>query len=103
MRGIRGVVFGHDMETAITRLKAIAERYEQFQYAKIIEQHYSNHSAWIVFSNGDKWNALKGVPENCRGKRYNIAYIDRALPEDAIDYIRCCLTAPPYTGIQYFS
>lgn len=37
MRGIRGIVFGHNMETAIEQLKTIANGYEQYNYATIVE------------------------------------------------------------------
>lgn len=35
---------------------------------------------WMVFNNGDIWEAIKISGSACCGKRINIAYIDRQIP-----------------------
>lgn len=99
---MRGMVFGHNYQTAVEKLEEIIDNYKLFHYAKLIEKRILKTEATAIFDNGDIWRAVDVCPSKRIGRRCNIAYVDRALPEDTQENIRCCLTAPPFTGIQYY-
>jgi hypothetical protein len=64
----------------------------------------SVHGIKIYFSNGDFWETIKYSPSliNTCGKRVNLIYIDRTIPEEDIPSFKACCTAPPYQGYYFF-
>ena len=99
---MRGMVFGHDYQTAVEKLEEIIDKYTLFCYAKLIEKRILKNEATAIFDNGDIWQAVGNCPSKRIGRRCNIAYIDLALSKEAQEDIRCCVITPPFTGIQYY-
>lgn len=58
----------------------IVNRYIQYEYAIIVDKHYTQDRSRVTFSNGDVWEAIKITSSCTCGKRINIAYIDRQIP-----------------------
>lgn len=52
--------------------------------------------------NGDTWEVISAV-ESFHGKRCNISYIERGIPDDVVQNIIIpCTTALPFRAITYF-
>ena len=90
------------MEEIINKIINDYKLYKDIEVEKRID---SVHSIRVYFSNGDFWETLKYSPSftGFCGKRANIAYIDRTIPEEVVSSVLMPLcTALPYHGYCFF-
>jgi hypothetical protein len=87
------------------KINKIANDYKLYQNITVEKRIDSVHGIKIYFSNGDFWETIKYSPSftGCFcGKRVNLIYIDRTIPEEVISLFKACCTAPPYQGYYFF-
>lgn len=100
---MRGVVYGRSLETAQAKLQEIVNDYIHYNIATTSTRKHSRwHGDVVEFSNGDIWEAC--VPsKNIRGKKYNVAYIDKFIGVDLLDeVIMPSLVVPPFQAWRKF-
>lgn len=98
---MRGIVFGRDRQTADKELKFIIDKY-QFINIKYDRYIVNSSATECYLSNGDHWLAV-GSTDCLRGMACNIAYIDRGINIDTINYIILPMVKSyPYTAVHYY-
>ena len=96
---MRGAIFTTDYEKGLIMLSDIINGYCNVE---VIDNIRSADSRQIRLTNGDSW-ALITSRFGTRGRRLNVAYIDRGLGVDFIrEYILPCLICLPFTATHYF-
>ena len=98
---MRGIIWGNTFKVTIPILDRIKRNY-LFQGHEIIKEVKTSDTHWVIFSNGDYWEAVSATA-NRRGKRANVSYIDANIDPQVIDeVIRPATVALPYHAINYF-
>ena len=96
-----GSLWGTNCFDAENKLKEIIIKYLNSNINISLEQYSSNNYS-IIFSNGDRWEAIK-CTENARGKKCNISYIQNSISNLSIEtIIRPCTIANPFQAFNYF-
>lgn len=101
---MRGLIIGRYSDQMEEKINKIANDYKLYQNITVEKRIDSVHGIKIYFSNGDFWETIKYSPSliNTCGKRVNLIYIDRTIPEEDIPSFKACCTAPPYQGYYFF-
>ena len=96
---MRGAIFTTDYEKGLIMLSNIINGYCNVE---IIDDRCSADSRQIRLANGDSW-ALITSRFGTRGRRLNVAYIDRGLGIDFIkEIVLPCLICSPFSATHYF-
>ena len=96
---MRGAIFTTDYEKGLIMLSEIIDHYYNVE---VIDDRRSADSRQIRLANGDSW-ALITSRFGARGRRLNVAYIDRGLGVDFIkEIILPCLMYGPFSATHYF-
>lgn len=96
---MRGAIFTTDYKKGLIMLSDIINSYYNVE---VIDDRSSADSRTIRLSNGDSW-ALITSRFGARGRRLNVAYIDRGLGVEFIkEIILPCLICSPFSATHYF-
>ena len=100
---MRGIVFYKNRDAGLEQFYNIKENYEYFLRIKCVNiQLRQDGSASMSFENGDQW-ILLGTDFCCRGRRANVAYIERSISEEVLKaLIAPMITAYPYQAIHLY-
>ena len=100
---MKGIVFGATLNSARNKLDKIRAEYESFWKINI-EKVISYHNEYtIIFSNGDIWRCAEANGFSSRGRRCNIALIDKNISKEIISSIILpCIIKYPYGAIGYY-
>ena len=100
---MKGIVFGATLNSARNKLEKIRAEYESFWKINI-EKVISYHNEYtIIFSNGDIWHCVEANGFSSRGRRCNIALIDKNISKEVISSIILpCIIKYPYGAVGYY-
>ena len=100
---MKGIVFGATLTSARNKLDKIRAEYESFWKINI-EKVISYHNEYtIIFSNGDIWHCVEANDFSSRGRRCNIALIDKNISKEVISSIILpCIIKYPYGAVGYY-
>ena len=98
-----GIVFGTTLDVAYDKLNLMSKEYESFWKINI-EKVISYHNEYtIIFSNGDIWRCAEANGFSSRGRRCNIALIDKNIPKEVVSSIILpCIINYPYGAVGYY-
>ena len=98
-----GIVFGTTLDVAHDKLNLMSKEYESFWKINI-EKVISYHNEYtIIFSNGDIWRCAEANGFSSRGRRCNIALIDKNIPKEVVgSIILPCIINYPYGAVGYY-
>ena len=101
---MRGLIIGRYSDQIEEKINEIVNNYKLYQNITVEKRIDSVHGIKIYLSNGDFWETVKYSPSliNTCGKRVNLIYIDRTIPEEDVASFKACCTAPPYQGYCFF-
>lgn len=100
---MRGLVFGATLDVARDKLNRISTEYERFWNVEIERIISSRYEYTMIFSNGDVWRCVKADKTHCRGRKCNIALVDRTIPREVVEtIIRPCVVRDPYGALGYY-
>ena len=96
-----GIVFGTTLDVAHDKLNLMSKEYESFWKINI-EKVISYHNEYtIIFSNGDIWHCVEANGFSSRGRRCNIALIDKNISKEEISsIILTCIIKYPYGTVD---
>lgn len=96
---MRGAIFTTDYEKGLIMLSDIVSNYYDVE---VVDDICSADSRQVRLENGDSW-ALITSRFGARGRRLNVAYIDRSLGVNFIkEIILPCLICSPFSATHYF-
>lgn len=96
---MRGLVWGNTYEVGKKMLESVKNDYLLSGY-EIAKEINSKSSNYIIFNNGDVWEAVS-PRDSARGNKANISYIDSKITDaDALSMIRACTIAKPWNAIK---
>lgn len=101
---MKGIIFCKERaglnNEGLTMLKHIIKRYEQIGIDCIF--HISPFgNSYADFYNGDSWRLAVADPSGTRGRRCNIAYVERSIDYETYrTLINPCLYNFPYSAIR---
>ena len=99
---MRGIVFYKNRDVGLEQFYKIKENYEYFHIKCVNIQLTRSGSSSMSFENGDHW-ILLGTNFCCRGRRANVAYIERSISEEVLNtLIMPTITAYPYQAIHLY-
>lgn len=96
---MRGIVFYKNRDAGLEQFYKIKENYEYFHIKCV---NMKDGASSMSFENGDHW-ILLGTDCCCRGRRANVAYIERSISEEVLKaLIAPMITAYPYQAIHLY-
>ena len=99
---MKGAIFTTDKTKGMQMLQKIVNDCAAIWDTQIIDERSTRESHQYRLDNGDSWSLIVSK-YGARGRRLNIAYIDRSLGVDFIrEYILPCLICLPFTATHYF-
>lgn len=99
---MRGAIFTTDYDKGMNMLKEIVESYNCFYDIHPIDERSTKESYQCRLENGDSWTLISSR-FGARGRRLNVAYIDRGLGVEFIkEIILPCLIYRPFSATHYF-
>ena len=97
---MKAAIWANSREIGDKQLLKIEKQYN-FSHIKTKRKVISKSSSWIEFENGDFWRVCTNIRE--RGYKFNIAYIQRNFPKEAINnIIKPSMVPFPYQAFNYF-
>lgn len=98
-----GIVFGTTLDVARDKLNLMSTEYEKFWKVEIERIIYSRYEYTIIFFNGDIWHCAEINGFSSRGRRCNIALIDKNIPKEVVSSIILpCIINYPYGAVGYY-
>lgn len=98
-----GIVFGTTLDVAHDKLNLMSTEYEKFWKVEIERIISSRYEYTIIFSNGDIWHCVEANSFSSRGRRCNIALIDKNISKEVISSIILpCIIKYPYGAVGYY-
>ena len=98
-----GIVFGTTLDVARDKLNLMSTEYEKFWKVEIERIISSRYEYTIIFSNGDIWRCAEANGFSSRGRRCNIALIDKNISKEVISSIILpCIIKYPYGAVGYY-
>lgn len=97
---MRAAIWANNRKIGDNQLLKIEKQYNLF-HIETKRKVMSLSGSWIEFENGDIWKVCTSLAS--RGYRYNIAYIERNIPEEVVNQvIKPRAMAYPYQAFNYF-
>ena len=94
---MKGIIWGNKEKIAIDKLDRMVETYQKLGISVVKRTRLD-----CLFDNGDTWIACR-CNDNGRGRKCNISYIDKAIPDEEVNSIILpCTIAYPYQATYYY-
>lgn len=85
---MKGVIWhNNNYSEALEQLEKIIKNYERMNIP-IARQCSTKNNTSVIFENGDTWEVIAAI-ERSRGKRCNIAYVERNIDSNIYQTIIC--------------
>ena len=98
---MRAAIWANSRRVGDNQLLKIEKQYNLF-HIETKRKIMSSSGSWIEFENGDVWKVCTHTSSS-RGYKYNIAYIERNIPEEVVNQIiKPQIMACPYQAFNYF-
>ena len=98
-----GIIFGSTLDSARDKLDKMTIEYKRFWKVEVKKVISSKYEYTIIFSNGDMWRCAEANGFSSRGRRCNIALIDKNIPKEVVSSIILpCIINYPYGAIGYY-
>lgn len=96
------IIYGSTMERAFNKLQELLDSMNQEDINKVIKTSPNTGIFTIELNNGDYYKAIR-ASDNARGYRWQYAYIDKDIGQEALDHVVYCKFIPEYGIDDYWN
>jgi len=100
MRNI--IVYGSTIEKSFNKLQELLDNMNSKDIVKVTKTSLDTGIFTIELNNGDYYKVIR-ASDNARGYRWQYAYIDKDISQEALDHVVLCKFIPEYNTEDYWN